>query len=322
MPLDAPVSYPSTLREFLSHWAAVEVGTGGAFVLPEGGRAVGESLHAELAEAVERVRAGVMEVGIARAGMKEGRVAVRVALERFYAVVRAYWGESLWGKLLPKLPLTGAALDKYLWPCREGLRIWAALEAEPAPAGAPLPVWIGPEGTMGRAEYAAEVEALRLAGLALEAAEFSLGVARARRNAVMKRVRAMLTSYMRVISARLAENDVLVLTLPRLWPLPGHTPDPVRATAEWLPGAGVARIAWTASKDEQLDHYQLRGCAGPEYHRDDEAVVANTPPDAALAVETADLLARPGAVASFRVYVILKTGNERASNTVAVERPE
>ncbi len=50
--------------------------------------------------------------------------------------------------------------------------------------------------------------------------------------------------------------------------------------------------------------------------------MANIPRDAALAVETTELLTRPGAVASFRMYVILKTGNERASNAVTVERPE
>ena len=321
MPLESPVSYSPTLREFLIHWKSVEVGTGGAFDLPEGGLAVGESLHAELEQAVESVRARVMDLNIAREGVKEGRTAVRESLEWFHAVVRAYWADTLWVDLLPKLPLPGAALDKYLWPCREGLRIWAALEAEPAPAGAPVPALIGPEGTMGRAEYAAEVEALRTGGLALETAEFSLAVARARRNAVMLRVRAMLISYTRVISARLAADDALMATMPRLWPLPGHTPDPVKASGEWLPETGKARISWTPSKDEQLDHYQIRVCAGPDHRRDDEAVLANIPAEAECAVETAELLGKPGAVATYRVYVILKTGNERASNVVTVERP-
>ena len=253
--------------------------------------------------------------------VRAGRLGARQSLERFHAVVRAYWAETLWADLLPKLPLPGAALDKYLWPCREGLRIWAALEAEPAPAGAPMPILIGPAGTMGRAEYAAEVEALRTGGLALEAAEFSLAVARARRNAVMLRVRALLISYTRVISARLAADDLLVATMPRLWPLPGHTPDPVKASAEWLPEAGKARISWTPSKDGQLDFYQVRVCAGPDHRRDDEAVLANIPAEAERSLETVELLAKPGAVASYRVYVVLKTGNERASNVVVVERP-
>lgn len=137
----------------------------------------------------------------------------------------------------------------------------------------------------------------------------------------MLRVRAMLISYTLVISARLAADDLLVATMPRLWPLPGHTPDPVKASAEWLPAAGKARISWTASKDEQLDHYQIRVCAGQDHNREDEAVLANVPADAERALETAELLTKPGAAASYRVYVILKTGNERASNVVVVERP-
>lgn len=321
MPLEAPVSYVPTFREFLGHWELVEVQLGGAFNLPEGGLAVGKALQVELEEAVELVRARLMDLNISRDTMKEKRAAVRQSLERFHAVVRAYWAETLWAELLPKLPLPGAALDKYLWPCREGLRIWAALEAEPAPAGAPVPVFIGPGGAVGRPEYAAEVEALRTGGLALEAAEFSLAVARARRNAVMLRVRGMLISYTRVISARLAADDLLVATLPRLWPLPGHTPDPVRAAAEWLPEAVKARISWTPSKDEQLERYQIRVCAGPDHRRDDEAVLANVPADGERTLETAEMLTNPGAVASYRVYVILKSGNERASNAVVVERP-
>ncbi|MES2439198.1 MAG: hypothetical protein V4584_09020 [Verrucomicrobiota bacterium] len=322
MPLEAPVSYLPTLLEFLSHWKLVEAETGGAFHLPEGGLAVGEALYAELEAAQEMVLERVMDQTITRAMAKGERAAVRDSLERFHGVVRAFWADTQWADLLPRLPLPGAALDKYLWPCREGLRIWAALEAEPFPPGAPDPIRIGPEGAMGRAEYAAEVEALRLRGLELEAAEFSLAVARARRNGVMRRVRALLIRYTRVLSARLAEGDALLEARPRLWPLPGHTPDPVRAAAVWLPETGRARLTWAASTDEALDHYQIRGCAGAEYSRDDERVIADISPEVERLLETAELLDRPGAEACYRVYVILKTGNERASNVVAVVRPE
>lgn len=321
MPLDSPISYLPTLNSFLIHWENVDEALGEALILPEGDRAAGLALFSELNAAVEAVMEALLDLELVRAEAQEERTEVRRSLERFHAVVRAYWADSPWAGLVRHLPRVGAALDKYLRPCRDGLRLWELLEAGPAPAGATLPIRLGPEGETGRAEYAAAVEALRLQGLAQEAAEFAVGRRRAARNAVMLRVRALLTSYVRVLGARLPVDDALFSVLPRLWPTPGHTPEPVRAAAVWLAERAVARLTWAASKEETLDHYQVRVCTGAKYDREEEVVVADVPAGGPCELETARLLGTPGAAACYRVYVVLKTGNERASNVVAVERP-
>lgn len=320
MSLDSPEKYLPTLDLSLAHWSEVESVMGVPLILPEGGRAVGLALRGELEEAVDGVREAVVDLEILRGEMHLLRAAARGGLERFLAVVRAYWADTPWEDLVGRLPQEGAALDKFLRPCRDGVRLWELLETEPPAPGAPVPIRIGAEGEMGRAEYAAVVEALRLKGLAVEAAEFSLAARRARRNAVMRRVKVLLTSYQRVLRARLPEEDPLVISLPRLWPLPGHTPDAVRAAGGWIPERSVARLTWTGSKDAALECYQVRGCPGAEYRKEDETVVGTISPEAERVLETGALLERPGAVACFRVYVVLKTGNERASNGVAVER--
>ena len=130
-----------------------------------------------------------------------------------------------------------------------------------------------------------------------------------------------LLSYNRVIQALLAADHPLVASLPRLWPLPGHTPDPVRAAAEWVEERGLARISWSESKDAALDHYEVRGCPGEKYDRGEEELLGKVSAGGERVLETARLLETPGAAGCFRVYVVLKTGNERASNPVAVERP-
>ncbi|MES2439152.1 MAG: hypothetical protein V4584_08790 [Verrucomicrobiota bacterium] len=318
MALESPVSYWPTLSEFLIHWESVEVGLGVPLVLREGDLAGGQALLLELeAAALTVVRAG-LEVQGARADAAEGRVRVREGLEDFNGTVRSYWAGTPAEEVLPRLPLVGAALDKYLRPCRDGLRIWEGLEGEPSPPGAPVPLRVGPHPGLSRGEYAALVEGERLLGLALEEAEYQLGWQRARRNAVMRRVRALLMSYARTLPTRLKPGDVYLETMPRLWPLPGHTPEAVRAAGEWVAARRVARLTWTVSGDAGLAHYQVRGCAGPEYRKEDEAVVGTISPEGERVLETGGMLGRRGAVACYRVYVVLKTGNERASNVVVV----
>lgn len=321
MPLDSPSQYPYVLRSCLGHWTSAEETLGEAVVLPEGDRAAGQALKDELDGAVDEVRLGVLDLDWERAKLRLARAGVRGGLDRFHAVVRAYWGDRPEGELVGRLPREGAALDKFLKPCRDGLRLWQLLEGEAPPPGAPMPIRIGAEGETGRAEYAAALEDARLKGLAVEEAEFSLAARRARRNAVMRRVKALLLSYNRVIQALLAADHPLVASLPRLWPLPGHTPDPVRAAAEWVEERGLARISWSESKDAALDHYEVRGCPGEKYDRGEEELLGKVSAGGERVLETARLLETPGAAGCFRVYVVLKTGNERASNPVAVERP-
>ncbi len=322
MALESPASYPVTLIQFLTHWESVDAELVVPLVLLEGDRAAGLALGAELNAAMHEVVNASVQVTLAREFLVDGREQVRGLLDQFNAAVRTYWPGTPWAGLVPRLPLAGAALDKYLRPCREGARLWALLEAEPAPPGAPVPILIGPAPGVGIAEYEAALEEVRLLGLALEAAEWALAVARARRNGVMLRVRAMLVSYTRALPSRLPAGHGLLDSMPRLWPLPGHTPDPVRAAGAWLPAEKRARLTWSESKDEALDHYEVRVCAGPDYNREDEVLLAKVSRDAPRELVTAHLLSKPGTAASFRVYVVLRTENARASNVVSIRRPE
>ncbi len=57
------------------------------------------------------------------------------------------------------------------------------------------------------------------------------------------------------------------------------------------------------------------------YETDAESVVASVAPGAARSVSTEQGLGAPGATALYRVYVVLKTGNEKGSETVSITRP-
>lgn len=324
MPLLGASSYLPTLRSFLSHWEAVNAALppGVPLVLGEqGALADGVALKGELEVRTDAVRGAVQDVVLARGQVVLARTALRGRLEQFGVMVRGYWNGTPWTALVPNLPPVDAALDRFLRPAREAVRLWTLLESEPAPAGVALPLMLGQAADFGRADFTAMAEALRLLGLALEEAEFAADVARARRDAVMLRVRAVLMNYARTLPGRLPTGNAVLEAMPRLWPLPGHTPEAVGAQGAWDAGANGARLSWEASAEKTLSHFEIRGCAGPDYEKKDETVLGRVAGDAPREFATGALLEAPGAVACFRVYVVLETGNERGSGPVVVARP-
>ena len=57
---------------------------------------------------------------------------------------------------------------------------------------------------------------------------------------------------------------------------------------------------------------------GEHYATKDESTIGRVDPDQPLKFSTNVGLSTPGVVASFRVYVVLTTANERGSNTVQI----
>ncbi|HEV7406246.1 MAG TPA: hypothetical protein VGO11_25080 [Chthoniobacteraceae bacterium] len=84
---------------------------------------------------------------------------------------------------------------------------------------------------------------------------------------------------------------------------------------------GQARVLYEALDDAALDHYELRGNPGRRYDEADAVTVARQTPAEAGEFFTSFSLTQPGAQAAFKVYVVLKTGNEAGSKTMVVERP-
>lgn len=320
MPLTSNASYHPVLLEFLAHWAEANAALPTPLVLRQGTRAEGLLLAADLDQRLLDVAEANVSLQIAAAEVLQKRAELRGLLEQWNGLVHVYWAGTPWAGLVPNLPPVEVAIDKFLRHFREALQLWSLIDSEPPPPGAPVPIRVGPGEVVGRAEFAAKVEALRQASLAWEEAGFQVDVARARRNVLIQKTRELLMDYTRALPARLGAEHLLVAVMPRLWPTPGHTPEPVTAEGRWLPEAGVARLTWTASSEEMLDHYEVRACPGAAYLREDESVVARVEAAAPRVLETARFLDPPAAAACFRVYVVLTTGNERGSEAVLVQR--
>jgi hypothetical protein len=149
----------------------------------------------------------------------------------------------------------------------------------------------------------------------------SVAATRLQRNAIQDRAMALMKLYRMKIEALYAENSVEVLTLPRLSPLPGHTPDPVDLSGTYDPVDARAELTWTESTDPELASYQLRSVPGPDYTADDESTLITIPAGGSLTYNTSAGFGIPGSAVSYKVYVRLTTGNEAGSDAVTVTRP-
>ena len=110
---------------------------------------------------------------------------------------------------------------------------------------------------------------------------------------------------------RLGPGAVLCGSLPRISPLPGHTPKPVVVGVVPVPGGG-RRLEWSASDEASLAGYELRGCAGKTYIKKRERLILKVAADG----ERVAVLPQGAGRMCYKIYVVLKTGNERGSRAV------
>ena len=137
---------------------------------------------------------------------------------------------------------------------------------------------------------------------------------------MQEKIYAVMKGYREVVPGICAAFPELLETLPRLTPLPGHTPARVAAQAEFV-APDKSRVTHEASEEETIKCYQLRGNAGEAYHEEDAMVLATHGPDAPRVFEVAFGLTQAGARVALKVFVILETGNEAGSEVMVVERP-
>lgn len=332
MPLTTHDSFPEVMDEFLAHWALVDgvLGPGNELTVrvAQGAAAVGRGDLAALAVAL-REKLGALdrkelEGRVAARELALRRTAAREGLRVFSDTVRAWWTGWPEAEVVRPLPKEDWAPERLMAAVRWGLMLWERIDTAVAgvPAGVVVPLVAGPAPGLDRGGLEGRLEALVAARGAVEALEFAAAVLRAERDALEAEVRAVLVAYARAVPVRLGPDAVAVQSVPRVSPLPGRTPAPVALAGAWDDAAQGARLEWGASTEgEALDFYQVRWCAGPDYNKKEERVALRLPADGERVAVVRAGLEVPGAVASYKVYVVVKSGNERGSQAVAVERP-
>ena len=317
--ISGPSSYLGTIDTFLSHWASVNADAAAApgLATRDGKtRANLESTRALLEAALADVENKLNGKEIARATVENTK---RAILARAQELVRRLRGKvpadsPLLAALPATMPQQSSAEAVFVRPMVDCSDVWNRADGE----GIEFEL----TGNFGIGDFTALLATLQAAYTALHLAENDVVIARAKRNTLQNDVKTLLSGYRPAVEGLFLPDHPLVVTIPVLYAPGSRTPDSVDAAATYDAADHKAVITFTESTDKDLDHYELRGVPGPEYAGEDEQIIATLPKGASPREFRTDFsLAGPGMAASFKVYVVLTTGNEAGSEPVSVERP-
>ena len=255
---------------------------------------------------------------IARGQINLQKAALLTQFNLFTALLDGYFRNTDFYEARPLAPSLSDGQENFTRPLVDAMVLWEEINEGPAPAGVVLPLKLG-DATMHGA-FASAVSALQFAYATEQRKSRGLVLARARRNRVQNTAYEAMKSYREAVPGMLSNFPELIETLPRLSPLPGHTPEAVNASAVFV-APNESRVVYDASTDVMLHSYQLRGSAGDDYDDEDAVVIATNAPGAPREFVTAFGLNQPGAQIALKVYVLLTTGNEAGSAAMVVERP-
>jgi hypothetical protein len=320
MPISGASSYPPTMALFITHWGEVntELGVGGPLVLPAGTTLSAlTTLRDSLVTFATDIQAQLNDWKLARGTIEIAKTDLLARLGEFNRKVRGILGHTTFARALPEVPSPLAGEAASLAPLDDMASLWDEINA------ATIPGFTGPLTLLAGYAVAAfdtALAALKAAYLDYKQAEQLLKLEREQRNDVQDAAYAAMKAYRLAVPALFPPEHALVASLPALSPAGGHTPDAVVASGEWDVPQLAAHLTWTESADPQLANYQVRMTPGATYDTDADTVVATLQPGTLTHFTHAGLSA-PGAVASYKIYVVIAGGNEVGSNTVTVTWP-
>lgn len=321
MAITGPASYISTTREFSEHWKRVNgfLGAGNALIL-EGGttQAAFEAQYDALMAARDTLEDAAVDRALARANLEIKKEWLLGQINSFKNKVVAVASASAFARVLPLVPSVQDGQEVFTRPMTQAAKLWKKLNATP-PAGVAGPMVLKDGTTQAQFEQAVK----ELAGLYDEIvnAEQEVSLSIERRNDVQDVIYEMMKKYRVAVPSAVPDGNAFFDTLPQLTPSSTRPPSPVQLSGQWNAAAARAELTATASADPELASYELRACPGTEYDVDLEAVVAAVKKGQPPVFQTDRFLTQPGQAASFRVYVVLASGGQAGSNTVAVSRP-
>lgn len=321
MPISGAGSYIPTINQFLPHWAEVNtaLGASGPLVLPSGVALADLTAMRDQLEALAASLQGRLnDAQLASADVAQKKLALMGRLSEFNRKVRGFLSQTIYAAALPEVPTASSAPGIILEAMDDMASLWSKINA------ATIPGFTGPLTLLNAypiASFNTDLSALKTAYASSQATNQDVDLERKLRSAAQDKAHDALRDYRKAIAGLFAETDPLVLTLPKLSPEPGATPDPVTASVSWDATAQKAKLTWSASTDPNLSHYEIRFCPGATYSTNDESTLSTITPAEPREFLTETGLVSPGDTASFKVYVVLTTGNEKGGNTSTITRP-
>lgn len=322
MPITSIGTHLTTAQQIHAHWTDVNADRL-ALTLPElklqGGYllALFTTDYNMLQSAVSGME-GFENARVLAAGDRDAQKEnLRERVLQFRAAGRLHFKLTPYFAAIPTVPRFGSSESKFLRPLDNMADLWTRINADTGIIGFTGPLRL--KGGYTLAGFTSELDLLRTTFREVTDAENDLDMARRQRDKLLDPLRERMLQYCLAIELEYGKGHPFFESLPDLYPAAGSTPNPVTASGHWDVMTFEAVIQWTASADSHLDHYSIRMCPEGSYDTDSESVIG-TVPLGTTEFRTIAGLEGPGDVASFRVYVVLDTGNEAGSNTVVITR--
>ena len=183
---------------------------------------------------------------LASADVAQKKLALMGRLAEFNRKVRGFLSHTIYAAALPDVPNASSAPGIILEALDDMASLWSKINA------ATIPGFTGPLtllATYPIATLNTELAALKIAYAASQGANQDLDLERKLRTAAQEKAYAAVRDYRKAVLGLFAETDPMVLTLPKLSPEPGATPDPVTANISWDATQQKAKLMWPASTD-------------------------------------------------------------------------
>jgi len=322
MPITSIGSHLTTANAIDAHWTDVDaervansltpIALLANYVLADF-RAERDGLQAALIALEDLENAMQLAIGD-RDAQKEN---VRERLRQFRAAGKLYFAASSYLRAIPLLPQMNTNESRFLKPLDDMGSLWTRLNAETGIAGFTPPLLLA--AGYSAAGFATDMTTLRSNYMAVTNAENDLDIARKLRDGRLDSIRGQMQRYRTAIELEYGPGHAFYESLPSLTPAPGSTPDAVVLSGYWDEGMSQAVLSWTASSDQNLQVYEIRGCIGAIYDEETSQFLANYQPGV-LGTPTLFGLINPGDTVTFKVFVHLTTGNQAGSNPVTITR--
>ena len=318
--------YIVRMNEFLAHWAECNTklppATPLLVRLPETNtlvtRAQFETMRNNLQTQQGVVQSRLGSLQLVRGSILTQKTTLLGLFNDFTTRLDANFRNTNVYRLRPYAPGINYGQSTFSSALGDALVCWTEVNAGPAPAGVTLPLVL-PDGTT-KDSFASGVSSLQFNYADEKSKGAKVTLERGNRNDLQVTAYEVMKAYRETVPDKLAAFPVLVESMPRLSPLPGHTPQAVNASAVFE-APDASKVVYDASTDAMLQSYELRGNVGDEYSDEDAIVIATNGPGAAREFVTPFGLNQPGAEVALKVFVILTTGNEAGSAVLLVQRP-
>ena len=311
------------MDDFIGHWDECNEVLGASPFIPAvpgkaGVTLVGfESMRTGVLAAQTHVQARLNTLETARASVGMQKTALLTMLTDFLGVLDGYYQATSFYGARPVMPNFGDGQERFTRQLIDAMTLWEDMNGTGAPAGVALPVTLSSGVTHG--VFASAISGLQFSYLEVAKAEGRLKTARTSRTILEGDACAVMKAYRAAAPQKLTQHPALAATIPKLTPDPGHTPDPVQASAT-LTAPSTSHVIHTASTDADVDFYELEGTNGDEWNEEDAVNLGRHDPGEPNEFTVAFGLTQPNTAVTLKVYVVLRTGRRAGSAAMVLRR--